>query len=53
MKRIYISYTFLNTIEVPDDWTRIDVENMINAKSAKDIAYEAVLNDVEWDWADE
>lgn len=51
MKRVYVSYTFLDTIEVPDSYTGEDIQDMLNQLSSQDIADQAVLNDVEWEWA--
>lgn len=50
MKRVYVAYTFLDTIEVPDDWTADDVQDMLDEKTPEEIANEASLNDKEWDW---
>lgn len=49
MKKIHVAWTFLDTIEVPDDATFEEIEEFLDDYDP----YEGDLNDREWSYANE
>ena len=44
MKRVFVSYSVFNIVEVPDDWTDEDVEKLLQDNAP------ANYNDLEWEY---
>ena len=47
MKTIQISYTILDTIEVDDDVTRFEIDQIVE-DNAHELSIYDLINDVEW-----
>ena len=48
MKKVQITYTILNAIEVPDDWTEEEIDEAVS-NNAYDLGIWGITNDVEWE----
>ena len=46
MKKIYVSWTYLDTIEVPDNATYEEIEEILNEREPE----RGTWNDREWDY---
>lgn len=44
MKKVFVSYSVLNIVEVPDDWTDEEVEKLLQDNAPAD------YNDLEWEY---
>lgn len=51
MKYIYVAYTLLETMEVPDDITPDGIEELLDEDLREKGIYD-IVNDVEWSYAD-
>ena len=51
MKYIAVSWTYLDTIEVPDDVTPDDIENILDHHEEHDSS--KTWNDREWSWVND
>lgn len=47
MKKIYVAWTYLDTIEIPDNATPDDIEEILDAYEPE----RGTWNDREWDYA--
>lgn len=47
MRTVYVSYSVLDVVEVPDDWTDEEVEKLLESNAP--ISY----NDMEWEYKED